>query len=334
MDPIDEAEGVFHWLERGRRWIGWRDLAHILSPLAPLFTTADFVVRHDRARLVDDLTARDPELVAWLAEGANVLGRLFRLDVHGLDNLPASGPALLVANHNGGLLPLDGLFTLASVCQRFGPERVVNPLAHDLILYDRVAHRFAARAGILRAGHASAMTALRAGHMVLVYPGSDVETFRRWSERSRIDFAGRTGFLQLALSEGVPIIPVVSAGTHEQWVVLSRGDKLAKALNTGKLLRTKVLPLVLALPWGLSFGLLPYVPLPAQTTLAFGKPMTWPEIARDRAGDPDALIGPYYEVTTTLQRMLDALYRGRVPFIGQPAALRADIDRVVAQQGT
>ena len=323
------AGSVKRWLTEGRRWIGWRDLAHVLSPLSPLLTTADFIVRHDRARLQDDLDARDPALIAWLTEAAMALGRLFRLDVHGVENLPPTGPVLLVGNHNGGLLPLDGLFTLAAVCEHLGPSRALHPLAHDLILYDRVAHRFATRAGILRAGHESAVQALRAGHMVLVYPGSDVETFRTWRERSRIELAGRTGFLTLALRERVPIIPVVSAGTHEQWIVLSRGDRLAKALHTGELLRTKVLPLALALPFGLTFGLLPYLPLPAQTSLAFGAPITWPDIDPDQAEDPVVLAHTYNEVAARMQAILDALYVDRVPFIGQPQARRVAVERLV-----
>ncbi len=322
---ITDIAGFGAWLARGRRWIGWRDLVHVLSPLSPLVTTADFIVRHDRARLDDDLGARDPALVAWLAEGASLLARVFRLDVHGLEHLPTTGPALLVGNHNGGLVPMDGLFTMAAVHDRFGPGRALYPLGHDLIHYDRVAHRFAQAAGILRAGHEGAARALRAGHLVLVYPGSDIETFRSWRERGRIELAGRTGFLSLALRENVPIIPVVSAGTHEQWVVLTRGDHVARALHTGRLLRTKVLPLALSLPWGLSFGLLPYLPLPAQTTLAFGAPMTF-DFKPDRASDPETLARAYDQVSARMQTMLDALYAGRVPFIGQPQAQRDRID--------
>lgn len=318
------------WLREASRWVGWGDIAHLLSPIAPLSTVVDFMFRHDPERLADSLEDRDPAFIQWLADGAELLGALFRLEVHGLDNLPRSGPAMLVGNHNGGLLPMDGLFTLGAICRAQGPERAVHPLAHDLVLYDRVAHRFGQRMGILRAGHDGAARAFAAGHMVLVYPGSDLDTFRPWKDRHTVELGGRTGFLRCALRHQVPIIPVLATGTHEQWIVLTRGDRLARLLHTGRLFRTKVLPLALALPFGLTPGLLPYLPLPAQTTLAFGRPLTFPELGADAADDPAALARCYVEVGRAMQVVLDAMSKDRVPFIGQPAAARAAIDRAIS----
>ena len=63
---------------------------------------------------------------------------------------------------------------------------------------------------------------------MLVYPGSDLDTFRPFRDRDKIVLGGRKGFLELALRERVPIVPVVTAGTHEQIIVLTRGDRLAR----------------------------------------------------------------------------------------------------------
>ena len=52
---------------------------------------------------------------------------------------------------------------------------------------------------------------LGSGRVMLVYPGSDWEASRPFAERGRIDFAGRKGFLRVALRHRVPIVPVVSA---------------------------------------------------------------------------------------------------------------------------
>lgn len=318
------------WLSQAPRWVSWRDLAHALSPLAPLSTVVDFLAGRHPERLEDaTLPGRDPAFIAWLAELTRVLGRVFRLRLHGIDNVPAHGPALLVGNHNGGLLALDSLFTLGAIADALGPERAVYPLAHDLVRYDPVAHRFAERMGILRAGHQGAARALGAGHLVLVYPGSDIDTFRPFRDRHRVELAGRMGFLRLALRERVPIIPVVSAGTHEQWIVLSRGDRLAHTLGTDRLLRTKVLPLALALPFGLTFGLLPYLPLPAQTSIAFGQPLDFSDLPPAAADDPATLARCYDEVVTAMQAILDALAAGRRPFLGQPADRRAAVDALL-----
>ena len=87
--------------------------------------------------------------------------------------------------------------------------------------------------------------------------------------------------------------------------------------------------LALALPFGLTFGLLPYLPLPAQTSLAFGAPITWPDIDPDQAEDPVVLAHTYNEVAARMQTILDALYLDRVPFIGQPQARRVAVERLV-----
>jgi 1-acyl-sn-glycerol-3-phosphate acyltransferase len=126
------------------------------------------------------------------------------------------------------------------------------------------------------------------------------------------------GFLRLALRAGAPVVPVVSAGTHEQLIVLARGDGLARLLRTERWLRTKVIPIVLCVPWGLSIGLFPYVPLPAQTTIAFGKPLRWPELRASDADDPAVLGRCYAEVVNAMQRMLDRLSDGRRPWLGKP----------------
>ena len=59
---------------------------------------------------------------------------------------------------------------------------------------------------------------------------------------------------------------------------------------------------MLALPWGLTSGFVPYLPLPAQTTLAFGSPITWPELGPEDAERPEVLERCYREVEAACRR--------------------------------
>jgi hypothetical protein len=108
----------------------------------------------------------------------------------------------------------------------------------------------------------------------------------------------------------------VTAGTHEQFIVLMRGKRLAQLLHAHAWARTEVLPLVLAIPWGLTLGFVPYVPLPAQTTQAFLPPMSWPELGPEAADSPEALQRCYREVETAMQQELDRITRDRRFLLG------------------
>jgi 1-acyl-sn-glycerol-3-phosphate acyltransferase len=313
---------MLDWAGRALRLVPHEDRRILVSPPRLVARFLRFagvrhagLAGHERA---DAIEARDPELVTLVLDLFRLLGRFyFRLEVEGVDNVPAKGPALLVGNHNGGLLPSDGFLTALAIHDRYGKSRALYALVHDFILEDEVLRSYAQRLGMLRASQGSARRAFDAGHMVLVYPGSDLDAFRPFSERGRVVLGGRKGFLKLALRAGVPIVPVVSAGTHEQLVVLSRGDRLAKALHAHAWARTEVLPIVLALPWGLTSGFVPYIPLPAQTTIAFGAPIAWPDLGPEAAEDAAVLERCYVEVEARMQAMLDELSRGRRFLLGR-----------------
>ncbi len=316
------------WTARGHALAEWYRRAAALIPLSdrvtllsPPILAAKFaryaLSSHKREALADDPDARNPELVDLVLDLFRVLGRYyFRLEVRGVDQVPATGPALLVGNHNGAFLPADGFFAALAIRDRFGPERAMYALAHDVVFFDPMLRRFALQLGMLRAGHDGAQRVFARGGLVLVYPGSDIETFRPWSERGKIFLGGRKGFLRLAIGAGVPIVPVVSVGTHEQLIVLSRGERLARALHMRHWARTDFCPIVLSAPWGLTSGFLPYLPLPAQTTLSFGAPIAWPSLTPKDADDPVVLDRAYARVEATTQSMLDELMKGRRPLLG------------------
>jgi 1-acyl-sn-glycerol-3-phosphate acyltransferase len=304
------------WVSRARRLVPREDRKVLLSPRRLVARFAKYAMRRALGRAAevaaDDLAPRDPELVLLVGELYRWLARhYFRLRVTGIENVPATGPVLLVGNHSGGLLPSEGFFTEIAIWERFGPARAVYALAHDFLFEDPLLRRYAGRLGLLRAGHASARHAFAAGACVLVYPGSDLDTFRPFRDRHKVVLGGRKGFIALALRERVPIVPVVTAGNHEQMIVLARGDRIARMLRAHRWARTEVLPIMLALPWGVTSGFVPYLPLPAQTTLAFLPAMRWPDLGPHDADDPAALERCYRDVEAAMQGAMDHLSRGR-----------------------
>lgn len=317
---FQSAQALAAWYRRASRAMNGRDLLLLTPP--GIFS---ILLRGARDRLLgsplppcDDLDAYDPELVAVFADVARALARhYFGLRLRGVENVPAQGAALLVGNHNGGSLPFDSLFTALAIYDHQGPGRILHGLAHDAVFIDPRVRGYAQRLGAVRAGPGVAERALARQRLLLVYPGSDWDACRPFAERDRIELHGRRGFLRLALRTGVPIVPVVSVGTHEQLVILTRGDTLARVSGMHRLLRTDTLPIALSIPWGVSLAYLPYLPLPAQTTLAFGAPLRFPDVRPDQADDEATLARCYAVVENQMQAMLDELSRDRIPFIGE-----------------
>jgi hypothetical protein len=72
-------------------------------------------------------------------------------------------------------------------------------------------------------------------------------------------------------------------------------------------MRVKVMPIMLGLPWGISFGL-PTLPLPTKTTVDVGAPIDLAEHYGAEAGDSDAVIKWIYDdVTDRMQQTMDRL---------------------------
>ena len=261
-----------------------------------------------------DLDERDPDYIRERLPGLWLLSSLyFRGEVRGLGNIPEDGPVLLVGNHSGGNLTVDsGVFTLAFNAY-FGVERPLYALAHNLVV-SFPGLGFLRRHGVIAASPSNARKALESGAAVLVYPGGDMEVHRPVWERNRVDFDGRKGWIRLALEKDVPIVPVVSIGGQETSLFLSRGETLAKLLMLDKAFRLKVLPISLALPWGVNVGdFLGHVPLPAKITIE-----TLPPIRlREEFGEEPDLDEVYSHVTRLMQETLDALAaERRLPVIG------------------
>jgi 1-acyl-sn-glycerol-3-phosphate acyltransferase len=259
-----------------------------------------------------ELDARDPEFIRFQLPGMWLFTTMyFRAEVSGFDRVP-DGPVLFVGNHSGGNMTPDSMVFMLAFNTYFGVERPVYALAHSLVTSWPVLGRFAKRWGIVTAGPPAARAALEREASVLVYPGGDVDTHRPWTARHEIRFDGRRGFLRIARDAGVPIVPVVSVGGQDTYLPLTDGRRVASLLRLDKIARLKVLPVSLAVPWGLNVGdFLGHVPLPAKIRMEVLEPI---DVGRFDEADSDEA---YDYVVSRMQESLTALAAGRVlpPFL-------------------
>jgi 1-acyl-sn-glycerol-3-phosphate acyltransferase len=261
-----------------------------------------------------DLDERDPDFIRERLPLMWMLASLwYRGEVRGLGNVPDSGPVLLVGNHSGGNMTPDTLVFTLAFNTYFGVERAFYQLAHNLVL-SMPGLGSLRKFGTVAASPQNAEKALESGAALLVYPGGDYEVHRPTWERNRVDFAGRKGFIRLALQQNVPIVPVVSIGGQETAIFLTRGERLARLFALDRLFRLKVLPISLALPWVLNVGdMLGHIPLPAKITVETLPPI---DLREEFGPEPD-LDDVYNHIVGLMQDTLEALAaERRLPVLG------------------
>ena len=234
--------------------------------------------------------------------GIDWVRRYHRLDLSG-DLKAPEGPVLFVANHGfGGIFDLN-VFAILATFDALKLDRPVTMLTHQIawtLGVGKLLEPFGARP----ASRESAAQGFAEGQHVLVLPGGDLDAFKGFADRDKIVFSGRSGFARLAIEAGVPIVPIVTAGAGESLMVLSDGQRLARALKLDKALRLKALPVSVSLPWGLNVGgvgLLPYLPLPTKLATRVLPPMTagLEEPAADFAGRVESAM---QQALTTLAK--------------------------------
>ncbi|MDR3661798.1 MAG: 1-acyl-sn-glycerol-3-phosphate acyltransferase [Mycobacterium sp.] len=216
----------------------------------------------------------------------------FRVEVVGLNNVPADGPALIVANH-AGVLPLDALMTSVAVHDRHPAHRALRVLAADLVFALPVLAPIARKAGHTLACESDAHRLLTDGELAAVFPEGYKGLGKCFRDRYRLARFGRGGFAAAALRAGAPIIPCAIVGSEEIYPMVADVGPLARLLGLPYFPITPTFPLA---------GLLGLVPLPSKWYLEFGTPIT--TSSRADVEDPMVVLGLADHVRQTISCLL------------------------------
>src|SRR3954470_15069752 len=175
----------------------------------------------------------------------------FRMSVEGWENIPKP-PALLIGIHSGAPFVWDAWTVGLQWWRRFGDERILHGTAHDMLMATPLVGTYFRKMGVLPAAPDSIAAALAAGHDVAIWPGGEVDSLRPWTRRDEATLAGRTGFVKLAITAGVPIVAIATVGGGDATPVPGTRRRLSKALQLHKLVRLKRFPIALQAPWVLA----------------------------------------------------------------------------------
>ena len=206
----------------------------------------------------------------------------FRVEVRGIENIPAEGGALVVSNHSG-TLPIDGLMTQVAVHDHHPAGRHLRLLAADLVFMLPVVNDLARKAGHTLACTEDAQLLLERGEVVGVMPEGFKGLGKPFAERYKLQRFGRGGFVATALKTKVPIIPCSVVGAEEIYPMVGNSRTLARLLGV------PYFPLTPTFPWLGPLGLLP---LPTKWTIQFGEPIPTDGYPDGGGGRPDARLQP------------------------------------------
>jgi 1-acyl-sn-glycerol-3-phosphate acyltransferase len=209
----------------------------------------------------EDPFGLDPALRQRVVPAVRFLhDRYWRIEVSGIRHVPASGPALLVANHSGAI-PFDGAMIVTAVelrrqrVLRFLYDRFVENLGPVATFYDKMGGAVATRE--------NAVALLKAGELLLVFPEGVPGVSKSFADRYRLrPFS--PGFARLALALDVPIVPVAVVGAEEIYPVVGRAEGVGRFLGVPYVPVTPFFPLL---------GVLGALPLPTKWLIRFGKPI-------------------------------------------------------------
>lgn len=270
------------------------------------------LVKDQPRQAVSAITKWDPELTKRVVGVLRPIAkRYFRSEVKDLGRIPVGG-ALLVSNHSGGSTTTDVPIFAVDFYDRFGYDRPLYTLSHDLLSIGPT-RKYLQQLGVIPASRDNAASALADDAAVMVFPGGDYDATRPTLAQNVIDFNGRTGYVRTAIEAGVPIVPIVSIGGQETQFFLTRGTWLAKRMGVIKrLTRSEIMPIAVGFPFGMTLGGM-NLPLPSKIVTQVLPAI---DIAARFGEDPDVAEVDAY-VREVMQKGLDRLANERrFPVIG------------------
>lgn len=218
----------------------------------------------------------------------------FRIEVRGIENVPAEGGALVVSNHSG-TLPIDGLMLQVAVHDHHPAGRHLRLLAADLVFMLPLVNELARKAGHTLACSEDAEQLLGRGEVLGVMPEGFKGLGKPFSDRYKLQRFGRGGFVATALKTGAPIVPCSIVGAEEIYPMVGNARTLARLLGF------PYFPITPTFPWLGPLGLLP---LPTKWTIQFGAPIPTSEYSPEAAEDPMLLFNLTDQVRETIQHTL------------------------------
>lgn len=240
----------------------WKGIWYVINYTAQF--QVDLVKRRFTGEFETDEWGYDREFTDAIRPIFEFLYKYYwRVSVNGMENIPDSGRALLVANHSGQL-PFDGAMLGLSVLLEHPAQRLTRTLYATWFPTLPVIADMFTKFGQAMATDDNARRLLEADELVAVFPEGYKGVGKLFKDRYKLARFGRGGFVRTALKTKAPMLPVAIVGAEETYISLAQAPMIAKLIGF------PYFPISPTWPW---LGPLGLIPLPTKWTIEIGTPI-------------------------------------------------------------
>lgn len=227
----------------------------------------------------------------------------FRVEVEGIENVPADGGALIVSNHSGALPPDAPMIMQAIRNEHPSPRPLYMLGEHWFKGYPGVS-MIVNKMGLVPAHRENAQRLLHdEGRLAVVFPEGQKGSRKLYWQRYRLRRFGRGGFVRTAIRARVPIVPVALIGAEEAMPIFAHFKLLQKL--SGLI----YFPLTPSFP---HFGLAaPLMYMPSKFKIRFMEPVDMKEYPVGTIDDPAEIQVISERIRARIQRQLDEMIEAR-----------------------
>jgi 1-acyl-sn-glycerol-3-phosphate acyltransferase len=257
----------------------------------------DLLPAAEPERSLDDW-GRSENVVALMEPLLNFYYRYwFRVEVEGIENVPADSGALLVSNHSGALPPDAPMIMQAIRNEHSSPRPLYMLGEHWFKGYPGVS-MIVSKMGVVPAHRENAQRLLNdEGRLAIVFPEGQKGSRKVYWQRYRLRRFGRGGFVRTAIRARVPIVPIALVGGEEAMPIFAHMRLLQKL--SGLI----YFPITPSFP---QFGLAaPFMYMPSKFKIRFMEPIDMAEYPPETVDDPAEIQNISEDIRARIQLQLD-----------------------------
>ncbi len=297
-ETIDRIK--YNWTVSGERAVREFGIAPQESSPQALkkFLKASGRGRPERLKDHYDEFGLNPEYLARLNWWFFFLTRIYwRVELAGIENVPAAEPALLVANHRG-FMPFDGVVHRAMILAH--KRRHIRFLVMPSLFKFPFLSDFLIRQGGVVASQANTQKLFARRELVGIFPEGIHGAFRMYRGAYKLGDMSRNAFAKMAIENGIPIIPSATIGHVEIFPILAK-------VHSSLVVRLTGWPFLPITP---TFPFLPF-PLPTKWHIRYLEPIPVSGYSPSDAGNPEAVNELAAKVCGVMQRNIDEMLSRR-----------------------